>query len=191
MAPIWDSLAETFAAEPDVLVAKVDAEAKESRATAESQKVASYPTIKYFPKGSTEPAIYQGARTERAFVTFINEKTGTDRVPGGGLGAKAGTIEAVDTILAKYITAGGIKDVEQVTAEITNAIQETTNQYAEYYVKVLQKLVQDPDYVKNEETRLAGLLKKGGLAQEKIDDMTSRSNILKKFLVKPEVHVEL
>lgn len=40
----------------------------------------------------------------------------------------------------------------------------------------------NPEYAMKEQTRLAGLLKKGGLAAEKIDEMTKRSNILAKFL---------
>jgi hypothetical protein len=39
-------------------------------------------TIKFFPKGSTEAEAYSGARSEEAFVKFINEKAGTHRVLG-------------------------------------------------------------------------------------------------------------
>jgi protein disulfide-isomerase A6 len=51
----------------------------------------------------------------------------------------------------------------------------------------LSKLGVNPEYATKEQTRLAGLLKKGGLAQEKIDDLTTRSNILRSFLVKDDV----
>jgi protein disulfide-isomerase A6 len=51
----------------------------------------------------------------------------------------------------------------------------------------LSKLGANPEYATKEQTRLAGLLKKGGLAQEKIDDLTTRSNILRSFLVKDDV----
>lgn len=114
----------------------------------------------------------------------MNEKAGTHRVAGGGLNAKAGTIEAVDSILSKYVTSNGLRDIEKVTSEISEITKGLKDKYATYYVKALQKLGQNPDYARKEQTRLAGLLKRGGLTEEKIDDLTSRSNILKRFLVK-------
>jgi protein disulfide-isomerase A6 len=186
LAPIWEKLATDFASEPTVIIAKVDAEADNSKATAQSQDVASYPTIKFFPRGSSSAEKYEGERSEDALVAFMNEKAGTHRVVGGGLDAKAGTIDAVDMILAKYITSGGLSDVEQATKDIGKAIEGLKDKYAAYYAKALQKLGQNPGYARKEQTRLAGLLKKGGLAQEKIDDLTSRSNILGKFLVKED-----
>lgn len=162
----------------------MDAEAEDSKATAQSQDVTSYPTIKFYPRGSSTPEKYEGARSEDALVAFINEKSGTHRVVGGGLDAKAGTIEAVDSILAKYVTSNGLSDIEKATSDISEVAKGLKDKYAAYYVKALQKLGQNPGYARKEQTRLAGLLKKGGLTQEKIDDLTSRSNILKRFLVK-------
>lgn len=166
------------------MIGKVDAEAENSKATAKAQDVTSYPTIKFFPKGSTEPELYQGGRTEQALVEFINKKSGTHRLPGGGLDAKAGTIDVIDGILVKYVTSGGIGDLKKATEEVTQALKGIKDKYAEYYVKALRKIGKEPAYAQKEGTRLAGILKKGGLAQEKIDDLTKRSNILKRFLVK-------
>lgn len=191
LAPTWEQLAADFASEATVLIAKVDAEAENSKATAQSQGVSSYPTIKFFPRGSITPEQYDGARSEDALVAYVNEKAGTHRVVGGGLSAKAGTIESVDSILAKYVTSGGLKDIEKATNDISEAIQGVKDKYAQYYVKALQKLGKNPEYAQKEQTRLAGLLKKGGLAQETIDDLTRRSNILARFLVKPEGKDEL
>ena len=56
----------------------------------------------------------------------------------------------------------------------------------DYYLRALAKLGANPEYATKEQTRLANLLKKGGLAQEKIDDLTTRSNILRSFLVKDD-----
>lgn len=191
LAPIWEKVASDFASEPTVIIAKVDAEADNSKATAQSQDVSSYPTIKFFPRGSTTPENYGGARSEDALVEFMNEKAGTHRVVGGGLNAKAGTIEAVDSILAKYITSGGLSDVEKASTDIGKAVLGLQDKYAAYYVKALEKLGKNPKYARKEQTRLAGLLKKGGLAPEKIDDLTKRSNILSRFLVKDEGKSEL
>jgi protein disulfide-isomerase A6 len=120
-------------------------------------------------------------------VDFVNSKAGTHRVVGGGLDAKAGTIEAIDAILANYITAGGISDIEKATSEIKAAAKDLKDKSVDYYLRALSKLGANPEYATKEQTRLAGLLKKGGLAQEKIDDLTTRSNILRSFLVKDDV----
>lgn len=183
MAPIWEALASDFSAEPSVLVAKVDAEAENSKSTAESQGVKSYPTLKYFPKGSTTPEPYEGGRSEKDLIDYMNEKAGTHRVVGGSLDAKAGTIAALDTIVGK-LTGGG--NLTSISEEATKAAQGLKDRYAEYYVKVLEKLGKNQGYAEKELARLQGLIKKGGLAPEKLDDLTSRSNVLRSFLGKAE-----
>lgn len=179
LAPTWEKVATDFSAEPSVLIAKVDAEADNSKATAEAQDVHSYPTIKYFPKGSTTPVPYEGGRTEEAIVEFMNSKAGTHRLVGGGLDTKAGTIETLDAIIGK-IAAGSTLSL--VSSEVTKAVASLKDTYAPYYVKVLEKMGKNPEYATKEQTRLQSLLSKGGLTPEKIDDLTSRSNILKRFL---------
>jgi len=180
LAPTWETLAHTFSPEETVLIAKVDAEGANSKATAQSQGVKSYPTIKYFPKGSTEAQAYEGGRSEKDFITFLNKHAGTHRAVGGGLDATAGTIEALDTIVSKVVGAG---TWDKAVEELTAAAKTAKGKYAEYYVKAATKLAANKDYATKELARLQGMLKKGGLAQQKVDDLTSRSNILQKFLV--------
>ncbi|KAL1302955.1 hypothetical protein AAFC00_003273 [Neodothiora populina] len=188
LAPIYENLATTFAGEPEVVIAKMDAESPTSKATAKELGVKSYPTIKFFPKGSKEPVAYEGGRTEQAFVDYINEQTGTHRTPGGGLDATAGTIAALDSIVAKF--TGG-EALATVAKEITKATTGVQDKYAEYYVKVFSKLSENSEYVEKESKRLKSLLSKGGLAPEKIDDLTKRSNILNSFAVKAGIKEEL
>jgi len=191
LAPTWEKVAADFASEPGVLIAKIDAEAENSKATAQEQGITGYPTIKFFPKGSKEPEAYGGGRSEEALVDFINSKAGTYRAPGGTLNSQAGTIEVIDSLLSKYITSNGIKDAEKLTAEIKKAAENLKNASVDYYLRAVSKLTGNPEYAMKEQTRLAGLLKKGGLAPEKIDDLQKRSNILAKFLVKEPEKSEL
>jgi len=185
LAPVWEKFAQDFANEPNVLIAKVDAEAENSKATAKEQGVASYPTIKFFPKGKKEPEDYEGGRSEADLVSFINKKAGTHRAVGGGLDATAGTIEALDTLVAKLTGGSGISEV---TAEATKAAEslkaDTQYKYAEYYVKVFNKLSKSDGYAAKELARLDNILKKGGLAPEKLDEFTSKTNILRRFVEK-------
>lgn len=186
LAPIWETLANNFVTESSVLIAKVDAEAENSKALAQEQGVSSYPTIKYFPKGSTAPLPYEGGRSEKDFVQFLNTNAGTHRAVGGGLDATGGTIEALNTIVSKF--SGSYADGIE---EITKAAGGLKDKYAQYYVKALTKISANKEYAEKEYKRLQGLIAKGNLAPEKLDDLYSRSNILQRFLPQTEDKSEL
>jgi len=183
LAPVWEELAKDFIFEKSVLIAKVDAEAENSKATAQEQGVSSYPTIKYFKAGSKTPIDYASARSESALVSYVNEQASLHRLVGGGLDTKAGTIDTLDTIVAKLTGS----NVAYVSEEVKKASTGLKDKYVEYYSKVLTKLADNKDYTKKELARLEGILKKGGLAPEKVDDVTSRSNILRAFTNPKEV----
>ncbi|KAI9838144.1 MAG: hypothetical protein M1837_002639 [Sclerophora amabilis] len=185
LAPVWETLANDFSTEPTVLIAKVDAEAPNAKVISKNQAVSSYPTIKYFPKGSTTPIPYEGGRTEASFISFLNENAGTHRAVGGGLDAKAGTIEALDKVVAKLSIEGS--SLATVAKEAQKAAKGLKDKTAEYYLKIFEKLEKNGGYVQKELSRLEGLIKKGGLAPQKLDDLTIRSNILKQFSAEKEV----
>lgn len=175
LKPTWEKVAQDFAMEGEVKIAQVDAEANKD--IAKEFGVSGYPTIKFFPKESTKPEDYSGSREESAFVTFMNEKAGTHRTVGGGLDAAAGTVKALDDVLVT-LTSSNLDDVQK---KVKKAAKDAKDKYAEYYVKVFEKMQKNKDYVSKESTRLEGMLKKGGLARSKEDDLTSRLNVLKKF----------
>ena len=107
----------------------------------------------------------------------MNEKAGTHRAVGGGLDALAGTIPSLDEIVSTLKSGG-----EEAYKSLENAASALQGKYAEYYAKVAKKAEANQEYAEKELNRLQGMLKKGGLAPEKMDDLTSRSNILKKFM---------
>ena len=67
LAPIWDQLGEKFEDRKDIVVAKMDSTANEI----EEVKVQSFPTIKFFPKGSDKAIDYNGERTLEGFTKFL------------------------------------------------------------------------------------------------------------------------
>ena len=173
------------------MIAKVDAEAPNSKAITQEQGVTSYPTIKWFPAGSKEPNDYTGGRTEDSILAWVNEKAGTHRVAGGGLDATAGTIAALDTIVKRLTGGDAIADVaaevSKQAADIKDAVQ---TKYAEYYVRVFDKLSKNDNYVAKELARLDSILSKGGLAPAKRDEIQTKVNVLKKFAEKAAEKVE-
>lgn len=185
LAPIWESVASDFANDANVVIAKVDAEAPNSKAVSKENNVSSYPTIKWFPAGSKTAEEYSSARSEESIIEFINEKAGTHRVVGGGLSVVAGTIEALDTLVAKF--TGGAK-LEDIAAEVKKTAgeynEEAKYRYAKYYVRVFDKLSASDNYVAKELARLEGILAKGGLAPSKRDEIQSKTNILRRFAEK-------
>lgn len=177
MKPTWEKVAQDFTAEPNVSIGLVDCEAEPSKDLAARYGVKSYPTIKFFPKGTTDGEAYSGGRSEVDLVTFLNEKAGTHRTPGGLLDTVAGVIPSLDSVVEKIRTNGG----DKAYAELEKQAGKAQEKYAEYYAKVGKKLQENKEYVEKELTRLTNMISKGNLAPEKMDDLVSRSNILRRF----------
>lgn len=182
LAPTWETVAADFANDANVLIAKVDADAPNGKATAKEYGVSSYPTIKYFPAGSKEAVAYEGGRNEKDFVQFVNDKAGTHRLPGGGLDITAGTIGALDNIITR-LTGSNIAEIAAEVNKEAETLKETAQyKYAEYYVRVFDKLGKSDGYAAKELARLDGILTKGGLAPAKRDEIQSKTNVLRKFV---------
>lgn len=76
LAPEYEVVGETFK-DSDVVIAKVDADAH--RDLGGRFDVGGFPTLKFFPKGSTEPDDYSGGRSAEDIVEFIGRQTGVRR----------------------------------------------------------------------------------------------------------------
>lgn len=74
LAPTYEKLGEAFAKADDVVIAKVDADADKTLSSRFG--VSGFPTLKYFPKGSTSAEDYSGGRDIKDLVSFIEGKSG-------------------------------------------------------------------------------------------------------------------
>ncbi len=180
LTPKYDELARIYQSEPDVVVAKVDAD--QHKTLGSRFEVKGFPTIKFFPKGSKTPEEYNGAREVADFVTFLNSKAGTARLAAGGLAATAGRIAALDA-LAKQLVA---KTKKTVAAEIKAAAAALTGlekTAADFYHLVATKVeTEGADFVAKQKSRIAGLLqKKDSVSAAKLDDFQIKHNILSAF----------
>jgi len=74
LAPIYELVATSYKKNKDIIIAKVDADAEKTLGSRFDVK--GFPTLKWFPKGSTKPVDYDGSREEEGFYSFIKDKTG-------------------------------------------------------------------------------------------------------------------
>ncbi|KAI9009131.1 thioredoxin-like protein [Hyaloraphidium curvatum] len=74
LAPTYEQLGEAYNHAKDIVIAKIDADAH--RDIGQKFGVSGFPTLKWFPKGSTQPEDYSGGRDLKDFTAFISEKTG-------------------------------------------------------------------------------------------------------------------
>jgi len=76
LAPAYDLVGESFSKQKDVVIAKVDADSHKDLGS--RYGVSGFPTLKWFPAGSSTPEDYNGGRTAEDIITFINGKAGTN-----------------------------------------------------------------------------------------------------------------
>jgi len=71
LAPTWDSLATEVADISDLVIAKFDATANEVAGL----DIRGYPTLKFYPKGDSEPVDYNGGRELDDFKKWLSENS--------------------------------------------------------------------------------------------------------------------
>jgi len=182
LAPDYEIVANAFAGDDHVAVAKIDCDAHKELCA--KYDVSGYPTLKWFGKDNkAEGERYDGARDVESFVTFINNKAGTQRDKNGALSALAGRISALDAIVEKFLAEGAdkaslVKEAEQfVATAVGDAIAN-----AKYYIKVFTTTLTQKDFVSTEVARLDRLISSGSLTPKKKDEFTKKRNILSVFV---------
>jgi len=76
LAPEYEQVGEAFSKIKNVVIAKVDAD--EHKDLGSRFGVQGFPTLKYFPKGSTTPEDYDGGRSAQDIIDFVNRKAGSN-----------------------------------------------------------------------------------------------------------------
>lgn len=158
----------------------VDADAKKNMPLAMKYEISSFPTLVFFSKEDKKGVPYTGAREEKDFVEFLNEKCGTQRAVGGGLNEQAGRLPEFDELAAKFYSASA--DARQSVLDEATALSKTAGAAAQQYIKVMKKIVGDSEaYLGKESTRLSSILSKRTLNSGKLDEIKIKANILKAF----------
>jgi len=184
LAPVYEKVAATYKGEPNVVVAKVDADAHQDLAS--QYGVSGFPTLKFFAKGSSdkEAEPYNGGRDADSLVSFINERSGAKRLLGGKLTPDAGRLPDYDDYAKQFIAPGADKssilaDAKSSVAILTPAEAEAANVYIKIMEKILEK---GAGYPATELKRLSGMINNDGVNPSKKTAFMIRANILSAFV---------
>jgi len=177
LAPVYEEVGTTFANDKNCIVAKMDADDQQNKQTASEYGISGFPTIKFFPKTNKAGEDYSGGRGAEDFITFLNQKCGLNRVNGGGMDDSAGRFPELDTLAAQFM---GSADRAAVMAETVKA-SETMSKDAQFYHKIMKKVIEKgDDFIEKETSRLSRMLE-GSISADKKDQFTIRRNVLGAF----------
>jgi protein disulfide-isomerase A6 len=142
--------------------------------------VTGYPTLKFFPAGSSEPEAYEGARELEALVSFVNSKAGTLRRADGSLLPTAGRVEALDALISSADFHVTDKLVEALRQAVTEGGAGAVGQE---YVNAAQKVLSKggAEYVTKELARLDAIIGGGSVVPDKRSAFQLRRNVLAAF----------
>ncbi|KAK9321391.1 thioredoxin-like protein [Lipomyces orientalis] len=184
MAPAYEALSQVYAPEKDIVIAKMDTTDPGAQFTAQEYGVTGYPTIKLFPKGTTQPLDYNSGRSVEDFVKYINAHAGTHRTADGGLDSGAGLDSDFAAVIAKLRSVSD-EHVTSIIAEANEVASKSIAPFSKYYAKVVQKVAsKGSSYLKNEINRIDNIIHKGTMVREKLDQFQIRKNILSDILIK-------
>ncbi|KAG6434121.1 hypothetical protein SASPL_105743 [Salvia splendens] len=181
LAPIYEKVATAFNLEEDAVIANLDADAHKD--LAEKYGITGFPTLKFFPKNNKAGEDYNGGRDVDDFVTFINEKCGTNRDAKGKLTSKAGIIEDLGSLVKEFMSTKGEekKVVFKRLEEEAGKLKGSNARYGKIYVKAAKSCMdKGSDYSKNEILRLDRIIAKS-ISPNKADEFTLKKNILSTF----------
>jgi protein disulfide-isomerase A6 len=177
LQPDYDKFAESFVGEDDVVIAKLDAD--KYREPAQKYDVSGYPTLKFFPKDNKAGEAYQGGRTPEDFVTFINQRSGTQRTVGGGYTPEAGRIAELDDLADEFFSASDKAAVLTKATTVAKGLDKKFDKLAKFYLAIFKKVAKEStDVISAEIERTSKILSSGSLAPEKSAEFSKRQNIL-------------
>jgi len=187
LAPTYEQIAKDFRTEKNVVIAKLDG--TENNKIPQQYDVKGYPTLLFFAQGQpvNEPIPYDGSRSHDDLMAFTNSHSGTLREIGGGLSAEAGRIADLDVLVSAFIKVQAPEEREAAFQKIGEFNLAEVPAHGKYYVKAASKTFKDPSYPQKELNRLEKILLKGSVTPERVDEFTTRTNILKAFLLAEEL----
>lgn len=165
-----ETLAEKYSTHKDVILARLDA--MSAYEIAEKYDVKTYPTLMLFKKGEKMPEKYTGANKAGDIGAFLGGKVGYP-APVEELGEVTKRFNE-DTTNREAI----IKEAK----ETTEKLDDDKKKLGEYYVKVMEKVMEKGDnHVTNEAKRLNSIIEKGAVLDVKLTELKQKLDILRSF----------
>jgi protein disulfide-isomerase A6 len=179
LAPKYETLGNIYAGDSEVVIAKVDA--TEEQELGSRFDVSGYPTLKFFPAGSSTPEDYQGGREVEDFVEYLNTHAGTQRDAKGGLKSTAGRVKSLDDLIS-----GANHQVNKDLSDNVDAAVSGLSGNEAVSGKIYQSIVKNVmgkgnNYLSTEEARMTKMLSGGNMKPESKKNFQLRQNILKAF----------
>jgi hypothetical protein len=98
------------------------------------------------------PEDYEEARTEEAFVEYLNKRCGTHRAAGGLLNEAAGRHPEFDSMASRFVVATA--DVRDTLYKDAQLFARATGEKYKYYLKVMEKVLNGSEgYIEKEAAR--------------------------------------
>jgi len=175
LAPDYEKLGNAFANEENVVIARIDAD--QFKAKNSKYGVSGFPTLIWFPKDKNHRN-YEGGRSLTELIDFVNTNAGTHREADGLLDDTAGLIPELNDLVAAFKTS----DNKKSAAAAGIAAADVINNYdAKVYSRAFAETLKNPAYPDTEIARLQKMINGGSLKGSKVDEFTTRINILKQF----------
>jgi len=182
LTPTYEKVAQSLEGDNGVVIAKVDADAHKELGS--QYGVTGFPTIKFFPKNNKDGEDYNEGRSAEDFIRFINNKSGTQRVVGGGYTAEAGRIDTLDELVNRFKSedkASVLKEIEAALASDA-VVNHANKEFAKFYALAAKKIAEGKaDYASIEAKRLQRLLDGSNLNAKNRAQFAKRLNIAKLF----------
>jgi protein disulfide-isomerase A6 len=178
LAPDYEKLAIAFANEPQVAIVKIDADAQKVKAS--KYGVTGYPTLIWFSQDNTHER-YEGERSLDALVNFVNEKSGTSRLPSGLLAPTVGRIPELDAIASQFLGSDEQDQLRKQAETVAKSLVNPNQLDVRVYLKTFERVeITGAKYLDIEKARLKKL-SGSKITPAKLDEFTRRINILNAF----------
>jgi len=183
LAPEYEKLGQTFMGEEEVVIAKYDADKHKGKGG--KYGVTGFPTLLWFPKDKkSDPVKYTGGRTLEDLTKYVNQNSGTSRLPGGGFEASAGTIEELAKLAKDFIASADKR--EQILGEaktLAESLKSHANSaFAKFYTITMEQIIKKGEnYVADEVARLERLIAGKAIKADKLPEMYKRKNVVSQF----------
>ncbi|GAA5931109.1 hypothetical protein JCM1841_000014 [Sporobolomyces salmonicolor] len=193
LEPVWSKIAEAFDGDDRCKVAHLNADESAAKPLASKYGVSGFPTIKFIapPSKGGKVETYQSARSEEAFLEYLNKQCGTNKGPGGVLSDLAGRIPSLDTLASVYLTPSATRPALLSSASaLASSLTDSSSSLATYYLKLMTKwagasgaqLEDARAWIAKESERLGKLAgRKGKVAVKQLEEARMKQNVLAAF----------